>query len=110
MTPAQKSLPLAIGLNLVLPGAGYMYMGKVIVGIGALLFTVLLLAFAGVFLIVPAWIGINAIMAIDMWMLFNKREQAIAAATTRKCPYCAETIKTDAIICRFCNRSLSATA
>jgi len=32
-----KSLPFAIGLNLLLPGAGYMYMGRVILGIGALL-------------------------------------------------------------------------
>src|SRR6476660_6656295 len=27
---------------------------------------------------------------------------------TRKCPYCAETIRAEAIICRFCNRSVSA--
>ena len=32
----EKSLPLAIGLNLVLPGAGYMYMGRIALGIGAL--------------------------------------------------------------------------
>lgn len=29
----EKSIPLAIGLNLLLPGLGYMYMGKIIVGI-----------------------------------------------------------------------------
>lgn len=26
---------------------------------------------------------------------------------TKQCPYCAETIKADAIICRFCNRDVS---
>ena len=29
----EKSVPLAIGLNFLLPGLGYMYMGKVILGI-----------------------------------------------------------------------------
>jgi uncharacterized protein (UPF0210 family) len=28
------------------------------------------------------------------------------SAGTRKCPHCAETIKADAKICRFCNRQL----
>jgi hypothetical protein len=29
------------------------------------------------------------------------------AADTRSCPYCAELIKKQAIVCRFCNRELS---
>ncbi len=41
-----KSIPLAIGLNFVLPGAGYMYMGRFIAGIGCMLFLALLV-FAG---------------------------------------------------------------
>jgi hypothetical protein len=30
-----------------------------------------------------------------------------ARSDERKCPYCAETIKADAVICRFCNRDVS---
>jgi len=35
------------------------------------------------------------------------RESAQSAiADTRACPYCAETIKAQAVICRFCNRDV----
>jgi len=35
------------------------------------------------------------------------REGAFSdSAGTRKCPHCAETIKSDAKVCRFCNREL----
>ena len=50
--PKEKNIPLAIGLNLVLPGLGYMYMGKVVVGIAALLLIIAIYktcAFAGIF-------------------------------------------------------------
>jgi hypothetical protein len=29
-------------------------------------------------------------------------------ADTRACPYCAETIKAQAVLCRFCNRDIQA--
>jgi hypothetical protein len=84
--PTTKNLPLAIGLNLVLPGAGYIYMGRVMLGIIVLVFVVLMVLASGPVLLAPTWLGLNAIMAIDMWMLVNKHQAALEAATTRKCP------------------------
>jgi hypothetical protein len=34
-----------------------------------------------------------------------EREQ-LASGTSRKCPFCAEIIKTEAVVCRFCGRDL----
>lgn len=65
----EKSLPLAIGLNLILPGVGYMYMGKVIVGIGALILILLILASTSLMVLLPVWLGLNLIMAIDMYLI-----------------------------------------
>lgn len=99
----EKSLPKAIGLNLFLPGLGYMYMGKPIVGplIGLLMIGALLAG--GPFLAIPAWFTINILMAIDMLILSNKNKAKIIAETMKKCPACAELIKKEANVCRFCN-------
>lgn len=68
-----KSLPLAIGLNLLYPGLGYMYMGKIIVGIGAILLVTMIYFTNMASYIIPAWIIMNLIMALDMFILQNKR-------------------------------------
>ena len=44
-----KNLPLAIGLNIVLPGLGYMYMGRPIIGLLGCLLVVGIYATSGVF-------------------------------------------------------------
>lgn len=106
--PKQKSLPLAIGLNFLLPGVGYMYMGKIIIGIAAFLLILGIYAVSSVFILGPVWIGINIMMAIDMYILFNKNKQKFIEATTTTCPFCAETIQKAAKICKHCGRELVA--
>ena len=39
----------------------------------------------------------------------NERElerRSMAAGTTRKCPFCAEIVKAEAIVCRYCGRDI----
>jgi hypothetical protein len=37
----------------------------------------------------------------------NKRESPVdTQGTDRKCPFCAETIKQEAVVCRYCNRDI----
>jgi Flp pilus assembly protein TadB len=102
----EKSLPLAIGLNLFLPGAGYMYMGKVVVGIAAMLL-VLMIYVASFVLGLMTSFGFFVIMTIDMLILGNKRKKEIEKNTTKNCPKCAELIKKEAKVCRFCNTALA---
>jgi len=34
------------------------------------------------------------------------RKEPVSYSNTRKCPFCAEEIKEEAVICRFCNRDV----
>lgn len=104
---AGKSLAAAIGLNLVLPGVGYMYLGRVILGLGALLLVAAMTYSAPLLMLIPTWLGMNLVMAIDMVILFNKAKSANSDATTYPCPFCAERIQRAASICRFCKSALS---
>ena len=98
----EKSLPLAIGLNLVLPGLGYMYMGKWIVGTFACLLILTMYLTTPLLFLVPTWIGINLFMVIDMLILSRKNKKNVLEASTKKCPVCAELIQKEAKVCRFC--------
>jgi len=101
-----KSLPLAIGLNILLPGIGYIYMGKIVVGILAMLLVVGIYLSTNLFYIFWTWLVMNALMAIDMVILDNKRKKQYIAESMIKCPYCAELIKKEAKICKHCGKEI----
>lgn len=50
------------------------------------------------------------IIALPMALLLKTDQDAIkereAVEGLKRCPYCAETIRAEAIVCRFCNRNL----
>ena len=98
----EKNILLAIGLNILTPGVGYMYMGRVVLGFLALLLVTAIYLTTPLITIAITWIAYNAIMAIDMFILGSKRNREMQSFSTKKCPQCAETIQREARICRFC--------
>lgn len=63
----EKSLPFAIGLNIIFPGFGYIYMGKLIIGIFACLLVVTCILISPYYFYLS--VLLNIIMAIDMIIL-----------------------------------------
>ncbi|MBS0209088.1 MAG: hypothetical protein JSS27_09060 [Planctomycetes bacterium] len=106
MAVREKSLPVAIGLNFVLVGLGYFYMDRPFSGIGCLLIAIYTYAGYGLYGLLGSWLSLNLVMLIDMLILRSINKQEVAAATTKKCPNCAETIKLEARVCRYCQTKL----
>ena len=104
--PKEKSLALAIGLNFFLPGIGYIYMGKIALGIVAIFLVIGIYLQASIFTLFFTWITMNVIMAIDMVILGNKNKKEYEEATLFKCPHCAEMIKKEALVCKHCGKEV----
>lgn len=103
----EKSVPVAILLNIIVPGVGYMYIGRVFLGLICffIMGTVLLFSMATVVLAVPVWFFCQFIMAIDMISLNSSRNRKQLKSMT-KCPSCAELVLKEAKVCKHCSRDL----
>jgi len=96
-----KNLFVAIGLNIFIPGLGYLYIGRYFLGILAF-FIIGSAMFVGMFAgkyFVTAWLICESIMALDMIILRKK---------LKKCPNCAEMVAKDAKICKHCQTKFTA--
>jgi len=56
-------------------------------------------------LILSPVIGVIAALVVSPHTK-NIEAQQVASGESRKCPYCAELVKSEAAVCRFCNRDL----
>ena len=101
----RKSGILAAALNIVLPGAGYIYCGRVLLGVFALPFILLLLSVSQV----AAW-GLWVILFVDGFLSasnYNEKLFERVRAMMKKCPMCAESVQPDALVCKHCGHSFS---
>ena len=88
-------------------GLGYLYMGRWVTGVLCCLLVGAIYMTSAVLLIVPTWLLMNLIMAIDMVILSNKHQKKVDAATLMACPECAEMVKREARVCRYCRAELA---
>jgi hypothetical protein len=96
----RKSGMFAAGLNFVLPGAGYIYCGRILLGLVALCFTIVMV-YANPFALITMLI----VLVIDGFLSadrYNKQLDAKIQKSMKKCPQCAETVLPEAKLCKHC--------
>lgn len=103
---AEKSLPVAIGLNFVFPGIGYFYLGQYSKGVLALMVVFAIAITEPMMFIFSASMGLGVLMGIDMLILHKQNQRLVSKILTRKCPMCAEMVQIEARKCRFCGADL----
>ena len=60
----------------------------------------------------PYWVGILSILCLNLFgflliaFLPHKQMELPDFNTMRQCPYCAEYVREQATICRFCNKNI----
>ena len=83
------AIPLVIGINKKQLG----------LGIGGFIICVVSGLILGLILAIPMCI-------LFVWLISNASKKQANNARTKKCPYCAEIIKEEAIVCRHCGKEL----
>ena len=100
----EKSGLIAALLNVVCPGAGYIYCKSYIIGIIAFIIGIFLL-----FSLPIAYIGYLLAMFVDGLLSANRHNKKLYTKTLKgmiKCPRCSELIQKDASICKHCKTEL----
>jgi len=106
LTSKKKSGLLAAVLNILIPGTGYMYCGRIILGIIALLFVILVLMRSSLLMVFLVWVilGIDGFLAAAR---ANKENNQKIITAMKTCPMCAEKVMPEAVVCKHCGSDFS---